>query len=102
MLYHPLSVVSGDGWMMQGGGNGNGGLISTTVGTLDGGYLRKVPLPRAPQLQSTALVTCAAPRESCDTCYLQVPQISMWSDLDRSHLGVARSMMLPIAPHWIM
>jgi hypothetical protein len=31
------------------------------VGTLDGGYLRKVPLPRAPQLQSTALVTCAAP-----------------------------------------
>jgi hypothetical protein len=88
------------------------------VGTLDGRYLRKVPLPylhkvplpylhkvplpRAPRLQSTALVSCAAPRKSRDTCYLQVPRIPTWSDLVRSHLGVARSTMLPIAPHWIM
>ncbi len=45
------------------------------VGTLDGGYIRKVPLPRAPRLQSTALVTCAVPRDSRDTCHLQVPRI---------------------------
>ncbi len=68
----------------------------------DGGCLRKVPLPRAPRLQSTALMTCAAPRNSRDTCYLQVPWIPTWSDLVRSHLGVARSTMLPIAPHWLM
>jgi hypothetical protein len=80
------------------------------VVTLDGGYLRevplpylhKVPLPRAPQLQSTVLVTCAAPRKLRDACYLQVPRIPRWSDLVRSHLGVARSTILPIAPHWIM
>ncbi len=80
------------------------------VGTLHDGYLHKVPLlylckvplPRAPRLQSTALVTCAAPRESCNTCYLQITWIPTWSDLVRSHLGVARSMMLPIAPCCIM
>jgi hypothetical protein len=72
------------------------------VGTLDGGYIHKVPLPRAPQLQSTALVTCAAPRDLHNTYYLQVPRIPTWSDLVRSHLGVPRSTMLPIAPHWLM
>ncbi len=45
------------------------------VRTLDGRYLCKVPLPRAPRLQNTVLVTCAAPRDLWDTCYLQVPRI---------------------------
>jgi hypothetical protein len=80
------------------------------VGPLDGGYLRKVPLPylrkvplpRAQRHKSTALVTCAAQRELRDTCYLQVPRIPTWCDLVRSHLGVTRSTMLPITPRWIM
>jgi hypothetical protein len=40
------------------------------VGTLDDGYLCKVLLPRAPQIQSPGPVTCAAvmAREKWDTC----------------------------------
>ena len=72
------------------------------VGTQDGGYLNKVPLPRIPLLQSTAaLVTCAVPHAN-PTCYLQVPRIPTWSDLVRSHLGAIRSTMLPLAPRWLM
>jgi hypothetical protein len=42
------------------------------VGILDDGYLRKVPLPRAPQIQSPDHLTCAAVtvRDLRDTCYL--------------------------------
>ena len=66
------------------------------VGTLAGGYLNKVPLPRAPLLQSTALTTCALPHANPHTYYSQVPRIPTWSDLARSHLGAIRSNMLPI------
>ncbi len=74
------------------------------VGTLDDGYVCKVPLPRAPRIQSPGNVTCAAVTEwvTSDTCYLQVPRIPTWSDLVRSQLGGARSAMLPLAPHWLM
>ncbi len=74
------------------------------VGTLDDGYLRKVPLPRAPWIQSPGHVTCAAVKEcdKSDTCYLQVPCIPMWSDLVWSQLGGARSTMLPLAPCRLM
>jgi hypothetical protein len=70
------------------------------VGTLDDGYVHKVPLPRAPWIQSPGIVTCAAVMEQgmSDTCYLQVPHIPTWSDLVRSQLGGAKSTMLPLAP----
>jgi hypothetical protein len=53
------------------------------VGTLDDGYLCKVPLPRAPRVQSPGHVTCATVmvHDKCDTCYLQIPRIPTWSDL---------------------
>ena len=72
------------------------------VGTQDGGYLRKVPLPRIPLIQSTALTSCATPLGNQHTCYLQVARIPKWSDLTRSLLGVRRSNILPLAPRWLM
>jgi hypothetical protein len=46
------------------------------VGTLEGGYVHNVPLPRIPQRQSTSPVARAATlTESTDTHYLKVPQI---------------------------
>jgi hypothetical protein len=79
-------------------------LCGGTVGTLDGGYLRKVPLPQVPWIQSPGHVTCSAVMEhdKHDTCYLQVPR---WSDCVRSHAGFARttrSTMLQLAPVWLM
>jgi hypothetical protein len=74
------------------------------VGTLDGGYLNKVPLPRAPRLQNTAALMTGNP----DTCYLQVPRIPTWSNLTVGlgdltvRLGAIRSTMLPLAPRWLM
>ncbi len=67
------------------------------VGTQDGGYLRKVPLPRIPLQQSTALSAGATPIVNPRTCYLQVPRIPTWSDLARSHLGAIR-----LAPCWLL
>jgi hypothetical protein len=69
------------------------------VGTQDGGYLNKVPLPRVPLLQSTVL---SLAHVNPSTCYLQVPRIPTWSDHARSHLGAIRSTMLPLAPRWLM
>ena len=74
------------------------------VGTLDDGYVRKVPLPRALRIQSPVHVTCAAVTQwvTSDTCYLQVPSIPTWSDLVRSQQSDARSAMLPLAPLLLM
>jgi hypothetical protein len=74
------------------------------VGTLDGGYLRKVPLPWTPQIQNPGHVTCSAvmERDKCDTCYLQGPRIPAWTDLVRSHAVFAGSTMLKLAPVWLM
>ncbi len=74
------------------------------VGTLDGGYLCKVPLPWAPWIQSPGHVTCPAVTEhdKRDTCYSQGPRIPTWSDLVRSHAGFAGSTMLQLAPVWLM
>jgi hypothetical protein len=74
------------------------------VGTLDGLYLRKVPLPWAPQIQSPGHVTCSAvtERDKRDTYYLQVPRIPTWRDLIRSTAGFARSTMIQLAPVWLM
>ncbi len=89
------------------------------VGTLKDGYVRNVPLSRAPRIQSTShvtshgAVTCdgatplnSTPRvnstplhstsneqvvmDSQDTCYLQVPRVPTWSNLTRSLTGVRR------------
>jgi hypothetical protein len=62
------------------------------------------PLPRAPRIQSPGHMTCAAvtAHDKCDTCYLQVPGIPMWSDLVRSHAAFARSTMLQLALVWLM
>jgi hypothetical protein len=79
-------------------------LQKLSVGTLDDGYLHKIPLPRALRIQSPDQVTCAAVT-ACDlrdTCYLQVPHIPMWSDFVRSHAGYARSTTLQLAPVWLM
>ncbi len=52
------------------------------VGTLKDGYIRRVPLPRVPQVQSTSPVACATthmnPRH---TGYLPVPRIPTWSNM---------------------
>jgi hypothetical protein len=45
------------------------------VGTLEGGYVRNVPLPRVPQLQSDSLMTSKTGIQ--DTCYSQVTRIPM-------------------------
>ncbi len=74
------------------------------VGTLDGGYLHKVPLPWASRIQSPGHMTCSAVTEhdKHDTCYLQGPRIPTWSDLVRSHAGFAGSTKLQLAPVWLM
>ena len=64
------------------------------VGTLKDGYVRKVPLPRAPRIQHTSHVT----NVTHDTCYLaQVPRIPTWSDLTGSLAGLGRRALLPFS-----
>ncbi len=70
----------------------NPSTLKGCVGTLDDGYVRNVPLPRAPQIQAlvTSHVTCyrAITRDAVtergtntDTCYSQVALVPMWGDL---------------------
>ncbi len=63
------------------------------VGTLKDGYIQKVPLPRAPRIQSASHMC-----DTRDTCYLeQVPRIPTWSDLVRSLAGLGRSTLQPFS-----
>jgi hypothetical protein len=75
------------------------------VGTLDDGYIPRVPVLQAPQIQSSEHVTCSV-TDSCDainTCYLeQVPQIPTWHDLARLLASISRTTILPILPVWLM
>ena len=67
------------------------------VGTLKDGYIRRVPLPRAPRTQHASHVSSHV-RHTRDTCYLeQVPRIPTWSDLSRSLVGLGRSMLRPFS-----
>jgi hypothetical protein len=69
------------------------------VGTLNDGYVRKVPLPCAPLIQSTRQVTCnvTVTRDTGDTCYLeQVPRIPTWHNLPRSIARICRTIILPL------
>ena len=75
------------------------------VGTLKDGYIRKVPLPRVPRVQSTSehvASAATATRNSHDTCYLQVPRVPTWSDLVRSLSGLGRRSLRPFSPVWLM
>ena len=78
------------------------------VGTLKDGYIRKVPLPRVPQIQQSTSVqhvvasVVPATRISSDTCYLQVPRVPTWSDLVRSLSGLGRRSLRPFSPVWLM
>ena len=68
--------------------------LMAAVGTLKDGYVRKVPLPRAPRIQHTSHVT----NVTHDTCYLaQVPHIPTWSDLTGSLAGLGRRALLPFS-----
>jgi hypothetical protein len=75
------------------------------VGTLKDGYIRKVPLPRVPRIQSTSehvASAATATRNSHDTCYSQVPRVPTWSDLVRSLSGLGRRTLQPFSPVWLM
>ena len=75
------------------------------VGTLKDGYIRNVPLPRVPQIQSTSehvASAATAMQNSHDTCYLQVPRVPTWSDLVRSLSGLGRRSLRPFSPVWSM
>ena len=75
------------------------------VGTLNDGYVRRVPLPWAPWIQCSEHVTCnvTAPHSEVDTCYWgQVPQIPTWHNLARLLESISRSTILPILPVWLM
>jgi hypothetical protein len=64
------------------------------VGTLKDGYVRYVPLPRAPRIQHVNSVT--TPEHN--TCYtIQVPRIPTWSDITRSLAGLGRRTLLPFS-----
>jgi hypothetical protein len=63
------------------------------IGTLEGGYVRNIPLPREPRVQSASPMT--------GTCYSQVPRVPTWSDPTRSLAGLGRS-ILPFSPVWLV
>jgi hypothetical protein len=71
------------------------------VGTLQNGYIRNVPLPRVPQIQSASLVT-GDHGTNPGTCYSQVPRVPTWSDLGRLLQGLGRRKLLPLFPCWLM
>ncbi len=68
------------------------------VGTLKGGYVRNIPLPRVFQIQSTSLATG---REPPNTCYSQVPRVPTWGDITRL-LAVWGRKYLPFLPVQLM
>ena len=68
------------------------------VGTLKNEYVRNVPLPRAPRIQSASHVTN---QPHTDTCYSQESRVPMWCDLFRSLAGLG-SNILPFSPVWLM
>ncbi len=62
--------------------------LNGCVGTLENGYVRNVPLPRIPQIQSTSQVASAlTSRESHVTCYSWITWIPTWSELSCSPEG---------------
>jgi len=69
------------------------------VGTLKDGYIRRVPLPRVPRVQSTSPVACATTHTNpVHTDYLPVSRIPTWSDLLGSLTGLGRCIERYIPP----
>jgi hypothetical protein len=76
-------------------------VLKECVGTLNDGYVPKVPLPCAPLIQSTRLVTdnVIAIHDTGNTCYLgQVPRIPKWHNLPGSIARICRATFLPLLP----
>ena len=93
------------------------------VGTLEGGYVRNVPLPRVPRIQTQVDVRMRANTHSdpsrciqvpiprvprvqsashmTGTCYSHVPRVPTWSDLTRLLAGLGRC-ILPFSPVWLV
>jgi hypothetical protein len=70
-------------------------------GTLNDESVCKVPLPCAPLIQSTRLVTrnVTATHDNGNTCYLgQVPRIPRWHDLPRLIARICRTTIMPLLP----
>ena len=72
---------------------GDGFGLIVDVGTLEGGYVRNIPLPRVPRVQSASHMT--------GTCYSQVPHVPTWSDRTRLLAGLGRS-ILPFSLVWLV
>jgi hypothetical protein len=71
------------------------------VGTLNDKYVRKVPLPHAPLIQSTRLVTrnVTATCDTGNTCYLgHVTRILRWHDQPRLIARICRTTIMPLLP----
>jgi hypothetical protein len=77
--------------------------LKRCVGTLEGGYVRNVPLPRIPLRQSTSPVACAATlTESTDTYYSRVPWIPTWSEITSSLESLGKTAIMPFFPRWLV
>ena len=74
------------------------------VGTLDHGYVRNVPLPRAPLRQSPVQVTCnmQVSHDNPITSYSEVRRIPTRRDISRSITSLSRTKILTIAPVRLM
>jgi hypothetical protein len=85
------------------------------VGTLNDGYIRKVPLLRAPRIQSTSHMTSygtvtrdavTEPVTAPHTYYSQVTCVPTWSDLMMRLLaGLGRCVdarIIPFSPVWLL
>ncbi len=72
---------------------------ATAVGTIENGYVRNVPLPRIPRIQSTSQVASAlTSRESHVTCYSRIGWIPTWSELICSPDGFGTILIVPFFP----
>jgi hypothetical protein len=73
--------------------------VPGNVGTLKDGYIRRVPLPRVPRIQSTSHVACTTiHRNPIHTGYLPIARIPMWSDMIESLSGLGRCIKRYIPP----
>ena len=72
------------------------------VGILKDGYIRNVPLPRVPRMQSASLATLGPDSQHTDTYYSQVLKVPMWSNLTRSLSSFGRRTLLLFLPVWLM
>ncbi len=76
-------------------------VTAVAVGTLKNGYVRNVPLPRIPRIQSTNQVASVfIYRNPTNTCYSRIAWISTYSKLRCSSEGF--STIVPIVPFFTL